>query len=101
GKLTDENVKVFNRIGIVVDKNATQAQVLALLHQKFGGQAKVYGDSNAGAIDKIKNKIEEWRRSLGGALGPAQTVLAVLPGMSAGFTLLGAVLGPASEAVKW
>jgi len=100
GKVTDENVNVLGRYGITVKKGADQAELFAQIQQRFGGQAKVYGDSQAGAIDRIKDKLYEWKESLGAALGPFQTYVALLPGLSAGFTLAGTTLGPLIEGVK-
>lgn len=84
-----------------VTKGQVDAESLyAAVQARFGGQAKTYADSQAGIIDRLKDKIAEWKESIGASLGPAQTLVALLPGMSAGFTLVGTVLGPAVEGLK-
>jgi hypothetical protein len=100
GKATDENVNVLGRYGITIQKGASQAELFAAIQQKFGGQAVTYGNSTSGSIDKMRDSIDEWKESIGAALGPAQPFLAMLPGLSAGFYSLGLVLGPTIEGVK-
>lgn len=94
GKVTDENINVFARYGIQIEKGGDATAAFAQLQAKFGGQAEVYGDSTAGAIFKIKDRIDEWKESIGASLGPAQGFLAVLPGLRDGASLLGGALGP-------
>jgi len=101
GKVTDENVNVLAKYGIRVDKGADQTALFAAVQQKFGGQAKVYGDSTAGSIAKIKDRIDEWKESIGAALGPAQQYIALLPGLSSGFSLAGAVIGPLAGKINF
>jgi len=99
GKVTDENVNVLKKYGINVDKGASQTELFGLIQQKFGGQAVVYGNSTAGSIAKVKDRIDEWKESIGAALGPAQPFIALLPSMSAGMSMVGLLAGPASAAV--
>jgi hypothetical protein len=75
GKMTDENVNVFARMGIVVDKNATQTEVLALLQQKFGGQADAYAKSTAGQMEAAKLQMKGLEVQIGTALLPVMTKL--------------------------
>lgn len=94
GKVTDENVNVLNRYGIHVEKGADQTALFAAVQQKFGGQAVTYANTTSGSIDRLRDKISEWRESMGAALGPATGVVSLLPGMSSGFSIAGATLGP-------
>jgi hypothetical protein len=100
GKVTDDNVGVLAKYGIQVDKGSDQAALFAAVQKKFGGQAKVYGDSQAGMIDRIKDKFSEWKESIGGALGPMAPFIALLPGLSAGFSAVGMMAGPAAAGIK-
>jgi hypothetical protein len=85
----------------VTQGQVDQEALFAAVQAKFGGQAKTYADSQAGLIDRLKDKISEWKESIGASLGPAQTLVALLPGLSAGFTLAGTVLGPLVEGIKF
>lgn len=94
GKVTDENVNVLGRYGISVQKGADETALFAAVQQKFGGQAETYGNSTQGAIQRVTNATDDWKESVGQALGPFQGLIALLPAASSGFTLTGAVLGP-------
>ncbi len=100
GKVTDDNVKVLGRYGIQVRKGADEAELFATIQRKFGGQAEEYGKSTAGGIDRMRYAIEEWKGSIGSALGPAQGFIALLPGISSGMTLAGGAAGGLSTALK-
>jgi hypothetical protein len=100
GKVTDENVNVLAKYGIHVEKGADSTELFAKLQEKFGGQAKAYGDSQAGTIDRIKDKLSEYKESIGAAMGPMTPFIAMFPSMSAGFTMVGAMAGPAAAGIK-
>jgi len=100
GKVTDENINVFARYGIHLEKGGDAATAFAKIQDKFGGQAKKYGDETAGSIDKIKDSVHEWSVQLGDSLGPAQGIIALLPGLSAGMSGAGAVMGGLSALIK-
>jgi hypothetical protein len=98
--VTDENVNVFKRYGITIEKGADQTEVFAKLQQKFGGQAETYGNTTQASIFKVKDAIDEWKESLGATLGPAQGVIALLPGLSAGMSGAGAAIGGLASLIK-
>jgi hypothetical protein len=93
GKVAEGNTGILKRYGITLDENATAEEALAELQKRFAGQAEAYGNTTQGQIESLTLKIGDWRESLGQALGPASSVLALLPGMSSGFSMIGGVVG--------
>ncbi len=93
GKVAQGNVSMLTRYGIILDENATAEEALAELQKRFAGQAEAYGATTAGQIDTLGLKIGDFRESIGQATGPAMGFLAVLPGMSTGFSLAGGAVG--------
>jgi hypothetical protein len=76
GKLNEENVEVFKKMGITLGENATEADALALVQQKFGGQAEAYAKSTAGQFEVAQIKMAEAKETIGAALLPVLTFLA-------------------------
>lgn len=80
GKLNAENVEIFKKMGITLGENATEADALAAVQSKFGGQAQAYANSTAGQFERAKIAISEIQESIGAALLPVMakigTVLA-------------------------
>ena len=70
GRVADGNTGILKRYGIVLDKGATATQALGLLHKKFAGAAKTYGDSSAGAAAKFHNALQQLQITVGVALLP-------------------------------
>jgi phage-related protein len=70
GKVAMGNTTVLKRYGIVMDKGTTSTQALGILQKKFGGQAKIYGDSSAGATAKLSNALHDLQVAVGSALLP-------------------------------
>ncbi len=81
------------RVGVVIDETATREEALDALRAKFAGQAEAYADTEAGAMDRRKNQIENYLESVGAALGPTQQLFLMLPGLSTGFTAVGSAVG--------
>ena len=63
---TDEQ----KRAAVAADKTATSQKAIGLLQQKLGGQAKAYGDTTAGSMDKFKAAVDRLEVKLGNALAP-------------------------------
>ena len=76
GKLNSENVEVFKKMGITLGENATEADALAAVQAKFGGQAEQFAKSTAGQFEQAKLQMGELQESIGAALLPVMTVLA-------------------------
>ncbi len=94
GKVAMGNTSALTRYGIVLGENATAEEALAELQKRFAGQAEAYGSSVQGQLESTSARIGDFREDLGNALGPAQLWLGMLPGLSAGWTMLGGVIGP-------
>lgn len=99
GKMTEENVEVFKKMGITIGDNATEADALAAIQKKFGGQAEEYANSTAGQFEIMQIKMAEVQETIGYALLPVMaalgTVLAeqVVPAIEQ----FAALVGPALE----
>lgn len=70
GKLNEENVEVFKKLGITLGDTATEADALAAVQAKFGGQAGAFADSTAGQFEQAQIAIAEIQESIGSALLP-------------------------------
>ena len=75
GKLNEENVEVFKRLGITIGENATEADALALVQAKFAGQAEAYASSTAGQFEQATIAMGEIQESIGSALLPVLAAL--------------------------
>ena len=75
GKLNEENIEVFKKMGIVIGENATEADALAAVQAKFGGQAETYAKSTAGQFEQAKIRMAELKETIGAALLPVMTAL--------------------------
>jgi hypothetical protein len=70
GKVMAGNTGVLSRYGIVLEKGASATEALGVLQQRFSGQAKAYGDSTAGAQDKVSVATENLQETIGSKLLP-------------------------------
>jgi hypothetical protein len=64
------------RLGIAVEEGATKQEVLADLQAKFAGQAKAYGETTAGSVDRASVAWENLLEVLGARLLPIITKVA-------------------------
>ncbi|RTL22337.1 MAG: hypothetical protein EKK55_14855 [Rhodocyclaceae bacterium] len=76
GKVTDENVQAFKRMGITIQDGASEAEALAAVQAKFAGQSETYAASTAGQFEQAKIRMDELKEQLGTALLPAFTAFA-------------------------
>jgi hypothetical protein len=83
----------LKRVGIEVDATMSKEQVMDALRAKFAGNAEAYSTTTAAGYDRLKNATENALEAIGAHLGPANQLLIVLPGLSAGFTGVGAAVG--------
>lgn len=88
-----ERFGALARIGIKLDENATKEEAIAALQARYAGQAAAYAETQAGGYDRWLVKLGNVNEALGEHTGQLQEVLMVLPGLSAGFTGVSAVLG--------
>lgn len=75
GKLNEENVEVLRKLGITLGENATEADALAAVQAKFGGQADAYAKSTAGQFAQAKIAMGEIVEGIGGAVLPIMAKL--------------------------
>lgn len=73
GKMTGENVEVFKKMGITIGENATEADALAEVQARFGGQAEAYAQSTAGQFEQTKIRMGELKEQIGMQLLPIMT----------------------------
>lgn len=75
-KVAAGNTSILKRYGITLKENATTEEALAALQERFAGQAEAYGDSAAGAQEKLANSITRLKVTIGSELLPTATKLA-------------------------
>ena len=71
GKVAAGNTGVLGRYGITIEKGATATQALAQLQQKFAGQARAYGSTTAGSIERAQVAFENLKEAIGARFAPA------------------------------
>jgi hypothetical protein len=76
GKVNEENVDTFKKLGINIKEGATEAQALATIQAKFAGQADAYANSTAGQFEQAQIALSEIGESIGSALLPAFNAVA-------------------------
>ena len=64
------NIGALRKAGIAIDKNATATEALALLQERYAGQATAYADTTAGAMESAKIVIGELGEDIGAELIP-------------------------------
>lgn len=72
-KLSGENVEVLKKMGITIGENATEADALAAVQARFGGQAEAYAKSTAGQFEQTKIRMGELKEQIGAQLLPVMT----------------------------
>lgn len=78
GKLTDDNVGVLKKYGVVVKDGADATDVLAAVQAKFGGQAQAFASSATGKWQIFNNQVDNLKENIGGALLPVFSGLATV-----------------------
>jgi hypothetical protein len=69
-KVAGGNTGILSRYGITLKDGATASEALAALQEKFAGQAKAYGETTAGSMDRIKVSAENVAEVAGSKLAP-------------------------------
>ena len=93
GKVAAGNTGILARYGIVLEDGATAQEALAAIQQRYAGQAEAYGASTQGALDRARVAFANLQEEVGGAVGPFQEVIALLPGLSSGFAAVAGGVG--------
>jgi hypothetical protein len=89
GKVHEGNTAILQRYGIVVREGATAEEALGQIQQQVAGQAEAHATTYARLREELSNVTD----AIGGAVGGFAPMLALLPGVSAGFTLAGSAIG--------
>jgi hypothetical protein len=89
GKVSEGNVSILTRYGITLQDGATATEALAVLQERFGGQAEAYGATFEGAQQRMGIAMGNLKETIGGFLLPILTEL---------FTSLA---GLAEQAIPW
>ena len=97
GKVTEENVDAFKRLGINIAEGATEAEALAAVQAKFAGQSKAYADSTAGQFEQAQLAMDEVKESLGSAILPI--LAAVGKALADNLPAIQAFVGALSEGI--
>lgn len=93
GRVYAGNMGTLSRYGIVLKEGATVTEALGEVQAQVGGQAQRFGDTTAGSIAKVGLTLGDLQETIGGALGPFQGLIALLPGTSVAFQAAGAAVG--------
>lgn len=93
GKVAAGNTGILARYGIVVAEGATAQEALAQMQTRFAGQAEAYAGTTAGALDRVRNAMDNQVEAVGAWVNEHGMMLTMLPGLSTGFTALGGVVG--------
>jgi|GEM_PF-4738878 len=75
GKVHEGNTGILARYGITLGENATAQEALAELQKRFAGQAEAYGNTFAGAQQKMDVALGNLKETIGAAVLPALTSL--------------------------
>ncbi len=70
GKVYQGNTETLARYGIQIKEGASATEALSAIQAAASGQAKAYGDSAAGAMDKLSMSMSDLKEAVGGALLP-------------------------------
>ncbi len=75
GKVTQENIQQFKRLGIEIREGATEQEALAAIQKKFAGQAEIYANSSKGQAEAANMAFGEMQETLGYSILPLLTRL--------------------------
>jgi hypothetical protein len=90
------NVGILKRYGIVVAEGATATEALAQVQAQVAGQAEAHATSLARWHEELSNIAD----AVGGAMGQFAPFIAMLPGLSVGFSSVTGILGGLTGAMK-
>jgi hypothetical protein len=89
GKVMSGNTGILARYGVVVEKGATSTEALAQIQEQVAGQA----EASATSYGRLREQMSNVTDSIGGAVGQFAPLLAMLPGVSVGFSAIGSAVG--------
>lgn len=68
GRIAEGNTRSLRSLGIVTKDVHTAEEGLAIVQQRFAGQAEAYGSSHAAAGERVKNSADNVKEAFGGGL---------------------------------
>lgn len=98
GKMTDENIQTFKKMGITFAEGTSEADALAQVQAKYANQADSFAQSSAGQAEMSKIKMAELQETIGGLVIPVMNLLTT--GMLIFTDVVGAALVPAMDGAK-
>ncbi len=78
GKVANGNTSALSRYGIVLEEGATAQEALAAMQATFAGQAEAYGNTTAGAQQKMDIAFGNLKETVGGFVLPVMTKFATI-----------------------
>ena len=75
GRVHEGNIGILSRYGITLEEGATAQDALAALQERFSGQAEAYGNTFAGAQEKMSIALGNLKETIGAAVLPVLTQL--------------------------
>ncbi len=93
GRVAEGNTAILKRYGITLDENATAEEALAELQRRFAGQGAAYAATAQGQMEIMSLRINDLKENVGQTMGPAMAFVGMLPGLSAGFSMVGGAVG--------
>lgn len=76
GKMNEDNTNTLKKYGIEIAKGTSEADALAMVQARFGGQADKFAKSTAGQMAQAKIAISEIKEAIGYAVLPIFTAIA-------------------------
>ncbi len=77
GRVAQGSTGMLSRYGIVIKEGASATEALAMMQQRFGGQAQAYASTYQGAMGVLANQFNEIKEVIGGAVLPIMTTVAL------------------------
>lgn len=78
GRVSEGNVSILRRYGIVLDENTSSTEALDEVSRRFAGQSEAYAETAAGAWEQLNVKLSDMTEVIGAGLLPAATELATV-----------------------
>lgn len=75
GRVAMGNTGILSRYGIVLEEGATAQEALAMMQERFAGQADAYGKTNAAAAELMSQQWDNLKETIGTYVIPILTTL--------------------------
>jgi len=64
------NKRALKEVGVELGDNASRTEILSALQEKYAGQAKAYGETTAGSLERAQVNFENLKETIGVKLAP-------------------------------